>query len=220
MLSTVLYRRSFRPAEHAAPPRQAGARKPKSVMSITELCNERRDALLPRWTELFFAAYPLTSPGFLRTQTDPFANPVGRIVRESLPVLYDAAAGNDADPDAVNRALADLMRLRAVQDMSPSQAIGPIFLLKTLLREAVLPDVLRQGSDDTKDSGRAAHLNEYLAAESRVDSLGLMALDLYAGDREKVFNLRVEEIKRSQSQIVRWAALRQNGADSVGEPLR
>lgn len=96
-------------------------------MNITELCNERRATLLPRWTELFFAAYPLDGPGFLRTQTDPFANPVGRIVRESLPVLYDAAAGNDVEPDAVHAALADLMRLRAVQDMPPAKAVGPVF---------------------------------------------------------------------------------------------
>ncbi|MCH5276608.1 MAG: RsbRD N-terminal domain-containing protein [Desulfovibrionaceae bacterium] len=184
-------------------------------MSITELCHERRATLLPRWTELFFAAYPLSSPGFLRTQPDPFANPVGRIVREALPVLFDAVAGGDADPDAVNRALADLMRLRAVQDMPPSQAIGPIFLLKTLLREVVLPEVPRQGSGDAGHSGAAALLDEYLAAESRVDSLGLMALDLYAGDREQVFNLRVEEIKRSQSQLVRWATLRQDRADGI-----
>lgn len=187
-------------------------------MNITKLCNERRDALLPRWTELFFAAHPLESPGFLRTQADPFANPVGRIVREALPVLYDAVAGNNADPDTVRRALADLVRLRAVQDMPPAQAVGPLFLLKTLLREAVLPEALRQGSGNSGDSGTAAHLNEYLAAESRVDSLGLMALDLYAGDREKVFNLRVEEIKRSQSQIVRWATLRQDTADGIGSP--
>ena len=186
-------------------------------MNITELCNERRATLLPRWTELFFAAYPLDGPGFLRTQTDPFANPVGRIVRESLPVLYDAAAGNDVEPDAVHAALADLMRLRAVQDMPPAKAVGPVFLLKTLLREAVLPEFVRQ---DAGGGNTVARLNEYLAVESRVDSLGLMALDLYAGDREKVFNLRVEEIKRSQSQVVRWATLRQGAPDGAGSPDR
>ena len=190
-------------------------------MNITELCNERRATLLPRWTELFFAAYPLDGPGFLRTQTDPFANPVGRIVRESLPVLYDAVAGNDTDPEAVRAALADLVRLRAVQDMPPAKAVGPVFLLKTLLREIVLPEFLRQDAGGGNTAGaEVARLNEYLAVESRVDSLGLVALDLYAGDREKVFNLRVEEIKRSQSQVVRWATLRQDAADGAGSPDR
>lgn len=181
-------------------------------MNITELCNERRTTLLPRWTELFFAAYPLDGPGFLRTQTDPFANPVGRIVREALPVLYDAVAGNDANPDAVRAALAELMRLRAVQDMPPAKAVGPLFLLKPLLREIVLPEWLKAAGDQSP--GVPERLYPYLAVESRVDSLGLLALDLYAGDREKVFNLRVEEIKRSQSQVVRWATLRQDGAGS------
>lgn len=188
-------------------------RKPKPSMNITQLCNERRVSLLPRWTELFFAAYPLDGPGFLRSQTDPFANPVGRIIREALPVLYDAVAGNDADPEAVRAALADLVRLRAVQDMPPAKAVGPLFLLKSLLRESVLPDWLARRADGA-DPGTAHRVNEYLAVESRVDSLGLLALDLYAGDREKVFNLRVEEIKRSQSQVVRWATLRQDGAGS------
>lgn len=73
---------------------------------------------------------------------------------------------------------------------------------------------------DAGGGNTVARLNEYLAVESRVDSLGLMALDLYAGDREKVFNLRVEEIKRSQSQVVRWATLRQGAADGAGSPDR
>lgn len=189
-------------------------------MNITELCNARRATLLPRWTELFFAAYPLDGPGFLRTQTDPFANPVGRIVREALPVLYDAVAGNDADSGAVRAALADLVRLRAVQAMPPSEAVGPVFLLKQLLREAVLPDWLKPGSGGEAGGAPRDRLNDYLAVESRVDSLGLMALDLYAGDREKVFNLRVEEIQRNQSQVVRWATLRKDAADGAGPPDR
>lgn len=181
-------------------------------MNITELCNKQRDTLLPRWVELFFAGYPLDGSGFLRTQNDPFANPVGRITREALAVLYDAVAGNDTEPETVRGAMDELMRLRAVQDMPPSKAVGPLYLLKPLLRQNILPEYLGQ------DAAGAERLAGYLAVESRVDSLGLMALDLYAGAREKVFNLRVEEIKRSQSQVVRWAKLRGDEADGAGSP--
>lgn len=188
-------------------------------MNITELCNKQRDMLLPRWVELFFAGYPLDGSGFLRTQHDPFANPVGRITREALTVLYDAVAGNDTEPEAVRAAVDELMRLRAVQDMPPSKAVGPLLLVKTLLRQAVMPEWLKaeegRGGDADAVTGR---LDAYLAVESRVDSLGLLALDFYAGAREKVFNLRVEEIKRSQSQVVRWAKLRSDAADGAGSP--
>lgn len=172
-------------------------------MNITELCNNRRESLLPHWAECFFSGYPLESTGFLRSRQDPFANPVGQTTRDSLAVLYDAVAGADMDSAMVKDALDKLMRLRAVQDMSPSRAVGPLYLIKNILREHVLPACLASKDKDG--------LAEYLALESRVDSLVLMALDMFTGAREKVFNLRVEEIKRSQSQILRWA--KERGAD-------
>ena len=60
-------------------------------------------------------------------------------------------------------------------------------------------------------------LNEYLAMESRIDTLGLMALDMYSEARERVFRIRVEEVKRSQSQVIRLAKLRREQAESAPE---
>ena len=59
-------------------------------------------------------------------------------------------------------------------------------------------------------------LNEYLAMESRLDTLGLMALDMYSEARERVFRIRVEEVKRSQSAVIRLAKLRRE-QDSAPE---
>lgn len=176
-------------------------------MNITEMCLARRDAVLPRWVEGFFAAYPLESTGFLRTSSDPFANPVGKVTHEAVAVLYDAVAGADLAPETVRGALESLMRLRGVQDMAPSRAVGPLHRIKSLLRSELLPAWLEEGVS-------ADRLETYFALEDRVDSLVLMALDLYAGAREKVFNIRVEEVKRSQSQVVRWAKLRETADDA------
>lgn len=185
-------------------------------MRMTELCNSQREKLLPKWVEGFFASYPLDSAGFLRTGFDPFTNPVGRITRTSLAVLYDAAAGNDVEPSSVRHALARLMEVRAIQNMPPSRAVGALYLLKSLWREYVLPLYPVQGASDA-DGGKAAEqelpaaMREYLEAESRVDSLAMLAFDLYSRNREKVFTARVEEVKRSQSQVLRWAQKRQGG---------
>ncbi len=173
---------------------------PGLPMTIAELCHPQRDALLSRWTERFFASYPLDGVGFARSNRDPFANPVGHITRSSAAVLLDAVLGGDVEPPAVKAALGDLVRLRAVQDLPPSRAVGPLFLLKQILRELARPELLKN----------PALLDEYAALEARVDSLALMAFDMYAGDRETVFRLRVEEVKRGQSQITRWA--KQRGA--------
>ena len=171
-------------------------------MDIIELCSSQRDVLVDRWVNRFFSSYPLDSSGFMRTSRDRFANPVGETTRIAAAVLFDAVIGKDAGAESVKTALHVLVWVRAVQDMPPSKAVGALFLLKDLLRSEILPKCLKP------DLSGTAALNEYLAMESRVDTLGLMALDMYAEARERVFRVRVEEVKRSQSAVIRLAKLR------------
>ena len=180
-------------------------------MDIAELCSNRREALVDRWVNRFFASYPLDSKGFMRTSRDRFANPVGETTRHSSSVLFDAVIGMDAEPDTVKQALHDLIWIRAVQDMPPAKAVGALYLLKDILRSDLLPECLKPelaGQD---------MLNAYLDMESRIDTLGLMALDMYSEARERVFRIRVEEVKRSQSQVIRLAKLRREQAESAPE---
>jgi len=172
-----------------------------------QMCLDRKEELLALWVNSFFAAYPLDSTGFVRTSQDPFANPVGHMTREAVEVLYQAVAGAETEAASVREALDSLMRLRGVQDMSPSRAVGSLCLIKPILRREILP-ALPSGSQE---------LEAYLEMESRVDSLVLMALDLYAAAREKVFRIRIEEVKRSQSQVVRWAKMREPAAGLAPE---
>ena len=171
-------------------------------MDIIELCSSQRDVLVERWVNRFFASYPLDSKGFMRTNRDRFASPVGETTRIAADVLYDAVIGKEADAETVKNALHDLVWVRAVQDMQPSKAVGALYLLKEILRSEIMPECLK-----SENSGEKV-LNEYLAMESRVDTLGLMALDMYSEARERVFRIRVEEVKRSQSAVIRLAKLR------------
>ena len=180
-------------------------------MDIAELCSNRREALVDRWVNRFFASYPLDSKGFMRTSRDRFANPVGETTRHSALVLFDAVIGMDAEPDTVKQALHDLIWIRAVQDMPPAKAVGALYLLKDILRSDVLPECLKP------ELAGQNMLNAYLDMESRIDTLGLMALDMYSEARERVFRIRVEEVKRSQSQVIRLAKLRREQAESAPE---
>ena len=95
--------------------------------------------------------------------------------------------------------------------MPPAKAVGALYLLKDILRSDVLPECLKPelaGQD---------MLTAYLDMESRIDTLGLMALDMYSEARERVFRIRVEEVKRSQSQVIRLAKLRREQAESAPE---
>jgi hypothetical protein len=65
--------------------------------------------------------------GQVNPASDPFRDPVGHTVREVLPILADVALGERPMKDAIEP-LDRLMRIRAVQEMAPSQAVG--FLMR------------------------------------------------------------------------------------------
>lgn len=186
------------------------------MATVTEACEALRDTLVPRWAECFFSSYPLGAVGLSRTGTEQFTNPIGHTTRNSLGLLYTAISGQEVEPAQVHRALEDLFHVRAIQDMAPSKAVGALYLLKPLLRQHLLAQVLaleKQGPAQKAAPKNA--LGDYLSLESRIDSLALMALDIYAQSREKVIQLRVEEIKRSQSQVLRWASAQKGAAGAL-----
>lgn len=163
--------------------------------SVEQLFAARKDEAVGKWTVAVFAMYPFETSGFLRTQKDQFANPVGHATALAAGRLYDALTGADVQTDAVQDALRDMVRIRAVQDLSPSQAVGALYLLKPVLRELFLTEALATGK-----------LQALLEAESRLDTLALMGFDLYMQDKEAVFATRVGELKRRTVQLERWVA--------------
>ena len=135
-----------------------------------------RDAIAARWIDAVLAEYGEETAQRWRRTKDPFRNPVGHALATSLPALLDAVVGG-GEPDL--RALAEVVRIRAVQEMAPSQAVGFVLKLRELLPEPEL--------------------------QPRIDRLLLLAVDAYATFRERVHRLREEELKRSVSTLLkRW----------------
>ena len=60
-------------------------------MSTEDIISARRDAAIQKWTEAVFAMYPFETTGFIRTQRDQFANPVGHATRAAGEQIYDAS---------------------------------------------------------------------------------------------------------------------------------
>lgn len=153
------------------------------------------------WTEAVYSTYPFETTGFLRTKQDAFGNPVANMTKEAAGTLYDAVAGEEVEVATVKNALERFVKLRAVQTFTPSQGLGVFYLMKPLLRERILPELAEQGE-----------LDAYLTAESRLDSLALLAFDIYTAARETL----AESQHQGNPQPVRpTGAL---GADIGGRP--
>lgn len=163
-------------------------------MKIQDLFRSQKETVVNQWIEAVYNTYPLETTGFLRTRKDPFTNPVGDMTHEAAGRLFDAISGDDTDPKTVKQAIERFVRLRAVQKLTPSQAMGVFLLMKPLMREHILPLC----------SGDKA-ITAYLNAESRLDSVVLLAFDMYTEARETLAESRITEIRTQYAQVVRWA---------------
>lgn len=126
----------------------------------------QREVAARKWLEAALAAYPAETARFLLENKDPFRNPVGQAFKESLPVLLEEVLG-EMDAARIGAALERLVKIRAVQDLTPSRAVSFVFLLKPILQDP--------------------------AREGRVDELALRAFDLYMQCREKIWEIRARE---------------------------
>lgn len=191
---------SFRRHLAACPPGQPMARLLGMVMDALEILRGYKKEVASRWVEAVFATYPLETTGFLRTKNDPFTNPVAHMTREAAATLYDAMIGEDVEPEMVKAALERFVKLRAVQKFAPSQNMAVFYLMKPIIREMILPVMREKGQ-----------LDAYLAMESRLDTLALLAFDIYTAARETVAESRIREIRNQHAQLARWASRLEEG---------
>ena len=152
-----------------------------SLGAFQDLVADRRTAVVSEWMEAILAGYPAETARFLRTNRDPFGNPVGAALREGLGTVLDGAMGV-ADDDSLAQALDRIIRVRAVQDFCPSAAIGFLFALKPILHRLI--DL----------AGPEAPVDRH-EIDRRVDRVLAMAFDIYSSCREQVFEIRIRSIR-------------------------
>ena len=149
---------------------------------------EHRGEILERWIDDVMKGYPEETAKFLRNQSDRFANPVGASLRDGLTELLDGVF-RGVEPDELTSALDRVIRVRAVQEFSPSAAVGFVFDLKDLLREVA------------KDAGADA-AGSLDTLDDRIERIGLHAFDVYMGCREQMWSIRMQEIRNQSLGIL------------------
>lgn len=165
-------------------------------MAVLDLLREQRSTLKEKWRDSIFRTYPLDTVGFLRSTGNEFTNPVGHRTTHAINGIIDELLAETMDMDVVKEYIDDIVRIRAIQGFTPAGAVGVFFLLKALVREVLL-----------KKLKEAAVASELLLFETKLDSLALVAFDIYGQCRETLFEQRVLEVKNSQRALLRKARL-------------
>jgi len=161
------------------------------AMKLRNVLQEKKAAIVERWLKDTLATYAGDASSFFNREKDRFANPVGHSLRVGTQAILESLL-EGMEADSICRHLDDVIRIRAIQDFSPSQAVSFIFLLKRAIRAEL--------GDDIREPQLAAELAEI---DAEIDQMALFAFDIYTRCREQVCELRVNEVKRSVSAVMK-----------------
>jgi len=167
-------------------------------MSLQNLLLRRKKDILKKWQEKFFKLYPADSNKFLTSETDKFANPVGNSIKEKTENLFVELVNEDEfNPERVRSTIDEIIRIRAIQDFSPSEAVSFIYLLKD-----VITDELESSSEPDKNM-----LFDVVSFYNKIDKAAMIAFEIYSECREKLFEIKVESAKNQVSGLLRRSDL-------------
>ena len=167
-------------------------------MKLYNLLSEKKSAILNRWYDAVLDTYPSDTSGFLKGQKNPFLNPVGSTIFQGIENLFEEllCENNSPIPSLVKGSegglsgekaslfLDDIIRIRAVQEFTPSQSVAFVLLLKNAIREELKSELVERQL-----------LEELLFFESKIDDMALLSFDIYMKCREKLFQLKVNELQ-------------------------
>jgi hypothetical protein len=154
---------------------------------------EKKEELLASWFDRILDTYPAETAKFLKSQKDRFANPVGQAIRGGIEEIFQELL-HGGDIGKLSGFLDNIIRVRAIQEFTASRAVGFIFFLKSVVREAV------------KDRPLTPELFEELSAlDSQIDSLALIAFDIFMQCREKLYDIKANEMKNMTYRLLQRA---------------
>ncbi len=152
--------------------------------------------VVDKWFEVVIRTYPHEAASFFLDQKDEFLNPVGSILKKELKNIWGELL-EEQSSNRLKEYIDAIVRVRAVQDFSPSGALIIFKKLKDLIRDMF--------SKNIEENLWQRQLRDF---EDKIDQLMLLAFDIYMKCREKLWELKVKEAYANVRNIIRLAGIR------------
>jgi hypothetical protein len=164
----------------------------------------RKGAILEEWRRAVLATYAAETAAFLTSEKDPFCNPVGHVLTQTGDALFEIAMAG-MERERTEEDLRDIVRVRAVQDFSPSRALSFVDAMRKAIRHQALPMVVEETG-----------FRHLLCIESRLDEAMLVAIDLYVACKKRIDDIRVKEAKAEIERLLKLIRA-MGGARELGD---
>jgi hypothetical protein len=160
-------------------------------VSFQDLLTKHKSAILEDWLQSILDTYPPETARFLRQTKDGMANPVGATVKAETEHIFDELLAGDPKIQELSKFLDRIIRIRAVQDFTPDEALGFIFDLKQAVR--------RRLGKEMEDQAVRENLLRY---EEKVDKLMLLGFSIYMSCREQIYELKAKEMRNLYAKVL------------------
>ncbi|MGF7184570.1 hypothetical protein GGQ84_000654 [Desulfitispora alkaliphila] len=160
--------------------------------NFNDFMTQEREAIISKWFHLMIDEYPDETVRAIKKEKDQFSNPVGHKIYKGIEEVYNMLL-EKKDVQEINPLFDDLIRVKAVQDFAPSKAMGFIFVLKKIVR----------GHLEDKNQSEADYLGGLKQLDEKVENLGLKGFDIYTECRNKIYQLKVDELNRNYKMMQR-----------------
>lgn len=168
---------------------------------LIDLLKKQKITIIDKWIQVVKNSYSSETARFLKVQNDPFANPVGNTISTELTtllkVLLKDADQKKIDQDAARIHLDPVLRIRAIQSFTPSQATDFLFSLKTIIKEVLGNQIFQ----DRK------MIDEWIELETKIDCLIRLGFDIYVECVSKLYELKATEMKNTTYSAFERAGL-------------
>ncbi|GAB6162254.1 RsbRD N-terminal domain-containing protein [Desulfothermus naphthae] len=158
---------------------------------VFDRLKSKRDEIIERWVGYALSTYPKRARHFFSHQKDPFLNPVGNILKNELCEIYNQLLLDKAQ-DSIREHVDAIVRVRAVQDFSPSSAVMIFWGLKDIVKEVL--------EIEDFDGSKWSEVDRFFR---RIDQLCLLAFDIFMSCREKLWELKTKEVHANIRNILR-----------------
>ncbi len=170
-------------------------------MDLKSLLIQKKSTILNKWFETILDSYAAETAKFLRDKSKRFNNPVGATIYKGIENLLDEIIDDNSDSDRLSLFLDNIIRIRAIQDFSASQAVAFMFSVKDIIRQEVETSY---ASDQVLPK---RILDELRDLDAKIDSLTLMSFDIYMQCREKLYEIKANEARNMTYRLLQQARL-------------
>ena len=160
--------------------------------SLNTLIEKNQEDILENWLNIRLSLFSKQKQSLIKTQMDPFQNPIRHQLHEGLNCILE---NFEKKGEKFKEAIEQICRVLAIQDFPPSTAMALFYELKEIVRKLA------------KKTGVGFNANDWVDFNSAIENMTLEAFDCYSAQREKIYQLKVDESKNKAFMLLKKAGI-------------